>query len=215
MKNALAILFLLLLAGTTQAQTNEKYVAAMEKALAGMDTLKTTEQWQTKSNAFERIAQKETKEWLPLYYVALCQTMIFNFEKDASKQEALVGKGEQYIAKADSLMPNNSEIYVVKSMVTSMKVRLNPMVNGQKYAPLAGMYLEKAKKLDLENPRADMQEGITTYFTPEQWGGSKVKGKEMLEAAAKKYDAFKPASSIAPNWGRKMNDYMLDMAKKG
>jgi len=215
MKNALAILLLCCFAAIAQSQTNEKFVLVMAKTLAGLDSLKTTEQWQVKSNAFERIAQKETKEWLPPYYVALCQTMIFNLEKDATKQEALTTKADQYIAKADSLMPNNSEIYVLKSMAASMHIRLNPMVNGQKYGPLAGMYLAKAQKLDPENPRADMQEGITTYFTPEQWGGSKVKGKEMLETAAKKYDAFKPASAMAPNWGRPTNNYMLEMARKG
>ena len=173
------------------------------------------EDWQAKSNAFERIAQKETKEWLPPYYVALCQAMIFNFEKDAAKQEALTNKADQFIAKADSLMPNNSEVYVVKSMVTGMRIRLNPMVNGQKYGMMAGMYLEKAKTLDPTNPRAYTQEGITTYFTPEQWGGSKTKGKEILEKADQMYQEFKPASSIAPNWGKTSNDYILEMAKKG
>ena len=60
MKNALAILFLLLFVGATQAQTNDKFVQVMEKTLAGLDTLKTADGWQAKSNAFERIAQKET-----------------------------------------------------------------------------------------------------------------------------------------------------------
>ncbi|MEO6758810.1 MAG: hypothetical protein ABIO24_05090, partial [Saprospiraceae bacterium] len=215
MKHTLAILFLLLFAGAAQAQTNSKYVQIMEKSLAGMDTLKTTEEWQARSNAFERIAQKENKEWLPPYYVALCQAMIFNFEKDATKQEALTNKAEQFIAKADSLMPNNSEVYVVKSMVTGMRIRLNPMVNGQKYGMMAGMYLEKAKSLDPTNPRAYTQEGITTYFTPAQWGGSKEKGKELLKTADEKYEAFKPASTIAPSWGKVMNDYILEMVEKG
>lgn len=215
MKITRAVLFLLLVAGTVQAQTNAKFVQAMEKNLAGLDTLKTVEQWQAKSNAFERIAQKESKEWLPFYYVGLCQTMIFNFEKDAARQEALVSKADQYLAKADSLNPNNSEIYVVRSMATSMRIRLNPMVNGQKYGPMAGMYLEKAKSLDATNPRVYTQEGITAYFTPAQWGGSKEKGKALLETAAGMYTEFKPASSIAPSWGKVMNDYILEMTKKG
>ncbi len=215
MKNAFAFLYLLLFAGTAQAQTNEKYVQAMEKILVGLDTMQSVAGWQAKSNAFERIAQKETKEWLPAYYVALCQAMIFNFEKDAARQEALTNKADQYIAKADSLMPDNSEIYVVRSMVTGMRIRLNPMVNGQKYGMLAGMYLEKAKTLDPSNPRAYTQEGISTYFTPAQWGGSKEKGKLLLEAADQKYGVFKPASTIAPNWGKAMNDYILEMARKG
>ncbi|MBK6994101.1 MAG: hypothetical protein IPH31_03950 [Lewinellaceae bacterium] len=53
--------------------TDEKFVKAMEKALSGLDTLKTAEQWLAASNNFERIAQKETKEWLAHYYVAFAK----------------------------------------------------------------------------------------------------------------------------------------------
>ena len=95
-----------------------------------------------------------------------------------------------------------------------MRIRLNPMANGQKYGPLAGLTLEKAQRLDPENPRAIMQQGITLYFTPAQWGGDPAKGKELLEKAAQKYEVFKPASSIHPSWGKQMNQYILDMAKK-
>lgn len=35
-----------------------------------------------------------------------------------------------------------------------------------------------------------MQEGATLLFTPPQWGGDKVKAKEMLEKAAAKYETF-------------------------
>lgn len=212
------LLFFALCACTSvvQAQTSqEKYLKAMEKALSCLDTLKTPEQWLTASNNFERIAQKEPKEWLPAYYVALSQAMIFNTTKETTQYEALAKKAETYINQADSLQPNNSEVYVLRSMVSGLYIRLNPMVNGMKYAPIASMQLEKAKALDPENPRAYMQEGLTTYFTPPQWGGDKEKGKKMLETAAAKFQTFKPASSIHPNWGKKGNEMFLEMAAKG
>ena len=216
MQKLLFILIVSLFALTAQAQApNEKFVKAMEKALSGMDTLKTAEQWQTASNNFERIAQKEPKEWLAAYYVAFCQTMIFNMSKDQTKYEALAKKADEYITVADSLQPNNSEILVLRSMVSGLYIRLNPMVNGMKYGPLAGMQLEKAKSLDAENPRAYMQQGISAYFTPAQWGGDKEKGKALMETAAAKFETFKPASSIHPNWGKKANAMFLEMAKKG
>jgi len=216
MQKALSILIFCLFALAVQAQTtNEKFVKAMEKALSGMDTLKTAEQWQIASNNFERIAQKEPKEWLAAYYVALSQTMIYNLGKDPSQHEALAKKADEYITRADSLNPNNSEIYVVRSMVSGLYIRLNPMVNGMKYGPLAGMQLEKAKSLDAENPRVYMQEGITAYFTPAQWGGDKEKGKTLMETAAAKFETFKPASTIHPNWGKATNLMFLEMAKKG
>lgn len=216
MKNVLILLLLLGLGhASLQAQTNAKYIKAMEKALEGLDSLNTGEKWLAKSNQFERIAQKETGEWLPYYYVALCQIMIFNMDQDASKYEALCEKTDQFLAVADSLNPNNSEIYVLKSMAAGLHIRTNPMVNGQKYAPLASMTLEKALQLDPENPRAYMQKGMTLFFTPPQWGGDPAKGKELMETATKKFEAFKPASSIHPNWGKLSNAYVLEMASKG
>jgi len=215
MKKTLSIFTLFLFAISMQAQTsNEKFVKAMEKALSGMDTLKTSEQWLAASNNFERIAQKEPKEWLPAYYVAFCQTMAFNMGQDKTKYELFAKRAEEFVDKADALNPDNSEIYVIKSMVSGLFIRINPMVNGQKYGPVAGMQLEKAKALDPENPRALMQEGATLLFTPAQWGGDKVKAKSTLETAATKYETFKPASSIHPNWGKKSNEMFLEMANK-
>jgi hypothetical protein len=213
MKNTLFLCVLLVSGFTAQAQTNPKYIQTMEKTLQGLDSIITVEGWQTKSNAFERIGQKETKEWLPQYYVALCQVRIFNLEKDAAKQEALCTKADQFLARADSLNPNNSEIYVLRSMAASMHIRLNPMVNGQKYGPMASMLLEKSMQLDPSNPRAEMQKGMTLYFTPAQWGGDPVKGKESLLKAKALFATFKPASSIHPNWGLAMNEAILGMAK--
>lgn len=215
MKKTISITALCLLAMAVQAQTtNEKFVRAMEKALSGMDTLKTSEQWLAASNNFERIAQKETQEWLPAYYVAFCQTMAFNTSQDKTMYELFARRADEFATKADALNPNNSEIYVLKSMISGLFIRINPMVNGQKYGPVAGMQLEKAKMLDPENPRAYMQEGATLLFTPPQWGGDKVKAKETLEKAAAKYETFQPASGIHPNWGKKTNEMFLEMANK-
>ena len=215
MKKLLSLSAFCFLVFSMQAQSvNEKFIKAMEKALSGMDSLKTAEQWLAASNNFERIAQKETKEWLPAYYVAFCQTMAFNMSKDVSMYELFAKRAEEFIGKADVLNPENSEIYVLKSMVSGLFIRINPMVNGQKYGPVAGMQLEKAKNLDPENPRAYMQEGATLLFTPPQWGGDKVKAKTTLETAATKYAAFKPASTIHPNWGQKTNEMFLEMANK-
>jgi len=42
---------------------------------------------------------------------------------------------------------------------------------------------------------------LDKYNTPAEFGGSKEEGKKMLEEAVKKYDAFKPESSIHPKLG--------------
>ncbi len=215
MKKLGSIIALFLFVMSIQAQqANPKFVNAMEKALSGLDSLQTAEQWLIASNNFERIALKEPKEWLPAYYVALGQTMAFNMTKDNTMYELMAKRAEEFINKADALNPDNSEIYVLKSMISGLFVRINPMVNGQKYGPVAAGQLEKALKLDPENPRAYMQKGMTLFFTPEQWGGDKDAGIELMEKAAAKYAVFKPASSIAPAWGKKMNEVIMEMANK-
>ncbi len=215
MKNVLILFLFLSVNAGLLAQSNEKYTKAMEKALAGMDTLSKGDQWLAKSNVFERIAQKEPAEWLPPYYVALCQIMIFNLDQNAEKYAALCEKTDQFLAVADSLQPNNSEIYVLKSMAAGLHIRMDPMVNGQKYGPLAGMTQEKALQLDPENPRAYMHKGMSLFFTPPQWGGDPVKGKELMETAVTKFETFKPASTIHPSWGKSTNNYILELARKG
>jgi hypothetical protein len=77
------------------------------------------------------------------------------------------------------------------------------------YGPIAAEALAKAKSLDPTNPRVYLQEALDKYNTPEQWGGSKTEGKKMLEDAVKKYEAFKPQSSIHPNWGLLSAKYFL------
>ncbi len=215
MKKTLAILSFCLFAVAMQGQnTNEKFVKAMEKALSGMDTLKTAEQWVECSNSFERIAQKEPKEWLPAYYVAFCHDMAFNLSQDPGKQELFTKRAEEFVNKADALNPDNSEIYVLKNMISGLYIRMNPMVNGQKYGPIAAEQLEKALALDPENPRAYMQKGIGLFFTPAQWGGDKVQGKLLMEKADAKFATFKPATPIHPSWGKRINDMFLEMANK-
>lgn len=217
MKKLLVLLPFCLFAVMAAAQsTNEKYVKAMEKVLGSLDSIKTADQWLEASNSFERIALKEPAEWLPAYYVAFCQTMAFNLmaTPEPMKMELLAKRAEEYINKADALQPNNSEVYVLKNMVSGLFIRINPMVNGQKYGPIAAAQLETAMELDPQNPRAYMQKGATLFFTPAQWGGDKVAGLEWMKKADAKFQTFKPASPLHPSWGKRMNDMLMEMAKK-
>jgi hypothetical protein len=51
------------------------------------------------------------------------------------------------------------------------------------------------------------------YFTPEQYGGSKTEAKKIFEEALKKYDSFKPATDLDPNWGKNTTQYFLNQLK--
>src|SRR5436189_5784844 len=97
-----------------------KFIAVMKSNMAAIDTsFKNPANLLSLANNFERIATAEKNQWLAYYYAALCQVNYTYMEQDKSKIDAIADKATVLINKADSLMPNNSEISCVKSMIAS------------------------------------------------------------------------------------------------
>lgn len=211
MKKLLFVLFAGLLVTTVFAQS-EKYVQAMENLVQSVDTTRNTDGLNELAASFERIANAEKTQWLPYYYAALCYINIANnlFQQEKTGEiDAVADKAEPLLSKAEELEKNNSEIMCLKKMYNSAKMTADIMGRYMTNGVAAGEALEKAKKLDSENPRTFLLEGIDKMFTPEQFGGSKTEAKVLFETAIKKFEAFKPASSIHPAWGVGQVKYFL------
>jgi hypothetical protein len=211
-----ALLFLtfsfLLLTGFSQS---DKYMNAMQDKVAALDTTHSVEGLRDLSAAFERIGDAEKNQWLPYYYAALAQvnvgyTMSMGKSGGMTAQlDPIADKSEQLINKADELNKDNSEVYVVKKMIATLRMMADPRNRYMQYGPQAQQALQTAKKLNPENPRVLLLEAEDKFFTPEQFGGSKEEGKKLFEEALKKFDTFKPATAIDPNWGRSIAKYFL------
>lgn len=213
MKKQIIIAVLAFLSIAANAQ-NKKYIKSMEKNLSSMDTCKGQASFQKLANTFERIASAEKKEWLPLYYAADCYILIGYMEKDNQKMDDYFTKAQVLTDRADSLSPKNSEIYTMRSWVLSAMIGVNPMIRGAKLGPESGMWLEKAIELDKTNPRPYYMKGQSAMYTPAMWGGGKDKAIVQFEKALVLFKTFKPASSIAPNWGEKQTKESLAECKK-
>jgi hypothetical protein len=48
------------------------------------------------------------------------------------------------------------------------------------------------------------------FFTPEQFGGSKVKACENANKAQELFNSYKPATAIEPSWGKDENEKMVN-----
>jgi hypothetical protein len=195
--------FLILLTFTIAAgyAQDEKYFKAMEKNVVMMDTAKDVTTWQNVNNAFERISNNNPGEWLPFYYQSYCHIMIGMVQEEKTRMDEYYDRAEKLINKADSISPGNSEIYVVKSLVNSMKISVDPMNRGQKLGMQTSAFNAKAIELDKDNPRAYMMKGTGLMYTPAQYGGGKDKALPVLEQAVEKFKSFKPKNSIMPHWG--------------
>lgn len=193
---------------------SEKYVKAMEALVPAVDTTHSMEGLTDLANSFERIANAEKTQWLPFYYAALCHINKANMYFTTQKLEMIdpiMDIAEPMLNKAEELEKNNSEIFCLKKMFNTGKMMADPMSRFMVYGAAASEALEEAKRLNPENPRVYLQEGIDQYYTPEQYGGNKEEGKKFFQEAAKKMETFKPASSIHPSWGAGQIKYFLSL----
>jgi hypothetical protein len=194
--------FLSLAVVTQGFAQSEKFTKAMTTNIAQFDSAKTADDMQALSASFERIGDAEKTQWLPYYYASLSQVLYAFMKGDMSNNDAYAGKAEQLLNKADAIQSNNSEISVVKAMIATLRMLVNPQQRWQQYGSVIQQEIENAKKQDSTNPRPYYLQAQNLRNTPEQFGGGCNSAKPLLEEAIKKFDTFKPASSIAPNWGK-------------
>lgn len=200
---------------------SEKYKTAMKDKIAALDSSNDMNALKDLSAAFERIGDAEKTQWLPYYYSALALINAGNIlyianpsnVEELKKIDSLAEKAEQMIDKADALNQNNSEIYAAKKMAATLRMMVDPMSRYMQYGSKAQQALETAKQLNPENPRVYLLQGEDKFYTPEQFGGSKTEAKKLFEEALKKFESFKPASDIDPNWGKNITEYFLSQVK--
>lgn len=199
---------------TTGFAQSEKYIASMKANIAAIDTsFKNPQNLLDLANKFERIAVAEKTQWLAYYYAALCQVNYTYMEKDKTKIDAIADKATELIDKADALNANNSEISCVKSMIASAHMMVNPMQRFMEYGQEAQTFIETAMQQDPTNPRPEYLKGQGLKYTPEQFGGGCATAKPVLQSSLDKYNKFKPASEIHPNWGKQRVEMLIGECK--
>jgi hypothetical protein len=199
---------------TTFAQS-DKYAPAMKKNIAMLDSAMQKGNAKELANNFERIADAEKSQWLPYYYAAYCNIMVTYTEKDKTKVDAIADKAEELITKAEALAgKENSEIDVIKSMIASAHMMVDPQSRYMQYGAASSSNIEKAKALDPTNPRPVYLEAQAKFYTPAAFGGGKDVAKPLFEKALSMFDTFKPETDLHPTWGKAAAQYFLAQANK-
>ena len=209
------ILFAMLFATSifVQAQS-EKYTAAMNKNISLLDSMMVKNNIADIANNFARIADVEKTQWLPYYYAGYCIATQAVMETDNDKKDGLAEKAAGYISKAETILgKENSETDVVKSMIATARMMVDPQSRYMTYIGDINDNIEKAKKLDPTNPRPYLLEAQNKFYTPEAFGGGKEVAKPVFETANKMYENFKPETPLSPTWGKSAVDYFLSQYK--
>ncbi len=212
MKNLLLLLSITwLLMYSPTACTAQKAAKSnlLTQFVSMMDTSEAPSSWKIVSDQFEKLSETEANNWLVLYHTSFSHAIYAMRINDMKEREKYLDLALTYAEKADAVKPNESEIYVLRGMITAMKITIDPstaMELGQE----SSMLMNKGKQLNSENPRAYLELGESAMYIPEQYGGGKKKSQALLETSIAKYKTFKPTEANWPHWGEARAKNMLE-----
>ncbi len=213
MKKVFLLAAIICFASSIFAQS-DKYKDAMKTNIALLDSIRGNGNGIELANKFERIGDAEKTQWLPYYYAAYSTITQAYAEKDNSKKDAMADKAQQLLDKAETINgKENSETGVIKSMIATTHMTIDPQSRYMTYGPAITAALDKSKSLDPTNPRPVLIEAENTFFTPEAYGGGKDAAKKLLDQAKTLNDNFKPETDLSPNWGKTAINYFLSQYK--
>jgi len=198
----------------TSMAMGPEFQKVMGETLAGYSECKTVEDYQDLANKFERIANVEKGEWLPLYYHAHCHIIMSFMEQSGMvKKDEYLDVAEVSVNRILEMVPDESEIYALQAFMLTARLVVDPMTRGQEYSILSGQAAGAALGLNPDNPRAKYL-NISNEMGAAQFFGSDVskyctQAKELL----KNWDDFKSASPIHPNWGKDQVKEIVDSCK--
>jgi hypothetical protein len=213
MKKSILFVALIFFSAFSFAQS-AKYQSAMKANISLLDSMAVKNNAEDLSNAFARIGDAEKTQWLPYYYAAYCKAFQALTEKDNTKKDALADNANALITKAEGILgKENSETDVIKSMIATAHMMVDPASRYMTYGQDISTNLQKAETLDSTNPRPVLVQAQNTFYTPEQYGGGKDAAKPMFEKAKQLFANFKPESDISPSWGQTSINYFLSQYK--
>lgn len=194
----------------TGIHADNKYEKAMKKNIDKIGECKTANDYIKTANNFERIALAENDKWLPYYYSSFLYVLAGYADSSKVQKDTYLDKAVEFVNKADSLQPDNSEIYTLKGMIAQARMQIDPMNRWQKYGPEADNSFKKAIAIDSLNPRPEYLIGVGVFYTPQQFGGGAANAKPILEKSFKKYEQFVPADELMPDWGKEAVEQLLE-----
>ena len=195
--------------GNPKEPGNDGYREAMADYIGQMHTATSPADWQAIFNGFQRIAQVEKEEWLPLYYAALACVEWQHQETSTEKKDDLLLRGRELADRAAVLQPGNSEILALQGYIAMMRLNIDPMNRAQELAPVAMGLLQRAVQTDPENPRARLLLAQMNFGTAVFFGAGTEGPCDELKEALGLFEPAKQDAGLMPSWGREMAESLM------
>ncbi|WP_413513783.1 hypothetical protein [Myroides odoratus] len=206
----LLLIFIVFTSGYGQSvKQSQNYDQALIQIVKELANSKSEDAYDKVFYKLERLNQmKDGKDWILLYHMAYCKTVVAQTKK-SSEAKMDLDDAMNYLQQASEIT-SDSEIFTLLSRVYIALIGLSPLENGPKYTASVTYNLEKAIKLNKNNPRVYLVYGMYYVHFPKFIGGDVEKGCKSFAEAVSLYDKMKlePAST-KPNWGKELNEWYL------
>jgi hypothetical protein len=198
----LTIFICFILLSVSAFANNTAYRNAMQKNIEAFKEAKTKESLQEVANAFERIAKRESKEWLPQYYAGLSYIHMSMRLKEAAARDQVLDQGRRFVDAALSLAPLESEVQVLEGYWTMMKLSIDGANRGQELSPLAMQQFGRAIQLGPDNPRAYLMMGQMEWGMAQFFGSSTDRACQLARKGLQLFESQPPSDALLPAWGK-------------
>ncbi len=188
------------------------YDKVMTEKIASIEKHQTADEFTALANDFKRIGDKEKTQWLPYYYSAFSTIQKGRMamrEGKLADLDPIAAEAQKSLDLAMDLNKDNAENLILQKMIHGLKMMVDPQARFMSEGMLAADALSKAEKIDAANPRITLMKAEDTYFTPEQFGGSKARGLDLFQKSLDQFKIYKTKSALDPNWGKGEAEYFL------
>ena len=188
------------------------YDKVMTEKIASIEKHQTADEFTALANDFKRIGDKEKTQWLPYYYAAFSTIQKGRMamrEGKVADLDPIAADAQKSLDLAMDLSKDNAENLILQKMIHGLKMMVDPQGRFMSEGMLAADALSKAEKIDAENPRLTLMKAEDTYFTPEQFGGSRARGLELFQKSLDQFKVYKTKSALDPNWGKAEAEYFI------
>jgi len=213
MKNLIIVLSVLALSVNVFAQDQEAYIKAMKENMAKKADAKTSSDWEQLAAGFDRISQVATHTWVPSYHSIYTYIIASFIEKDGDKRDLILDKAQLLLDKNLKAYKTESEFYALQGFVWQARMSVKSS-RGMTYGGKTTEILQKAIKLNPNNPRALYLLGSNILYTPRMFGGGAQKALPHLKKAKEAYQQSKSETPFYPSWGAEDNNKLLEKHSK-
>ena len=177
----------------------------MEAGLAQGDM----DQLLTARATFERVTADDARAALAHYYIAYTEYQLVNLLRSESQEDGIDQEGEILVRLQSAVEQletsierdeTSADAHALLSSVYGQIISVRPLM-GAVLGLKSGSAINRARKLDPDNPRVVLIEAISNWNTPKIWGGSPDKAIEGFERAALLFAQEEVTDPLLPSWG--------------